>query len=85
MKYKGGEKTSHSYWSWTHGPRWTTHGTSGRRPWDGWVPGGDSSLQQGAGTTSPCSPDLEMAMAAVQRGDWEKDFDIRGFLHEGNI
>src|SRR3954463_15095886 len=32
-KHKEGRKTSHSYWSWTHGPRGTTHGTSGRRPW----------------------------------------------------
>src|ERR1041385_2486255 len=24
---------SHSYWSWTHGPRGTTHGTSGKRSW----------------------------------------------------
>src|SRR3954462_8913778 len=35
-KHKEGRRTSHSYWSWTHGPRWTTHGTSGRRPW-GWM------------------------------------------------
>ena len=33
MKHKGGEKTSHRYWSWTHGPRQTSHGTSGRHPW----------------------------------------------------
>ena len=33
MKHKIGENTSHSYWSWTHGPRWTTHGTSGKRSW----------------------------------------------------
>src|SRR3954470_4678714 len=32
-KHKGGRRTSHSYWSRTHGPRWTTHGTYGRRPW----------------------------------------------------
>src|SRR3954471_21876728 len=25
--------SSHSYWSQTYGPRGTTHGTSGRRPW----------------------------------------------------
>src|ERR1041385_576431 len=30
-----GEKTSHSYWSWTHGPRGTSHDTSGKRSW-GW-------------------------------------------------
>src|SRR3954462_5780659 len=32
-KHKEGRSTSHSYWSWTHCPRGTTHGTSGRRPW----------------------------------------------------
>ena len=53
-------------------------------PGDGGAPGGDSSFRQGAGAASPGSPDLEMAAAAaVQRGDREKDFDIRGFLREG--
>src|SRR4051812_37325955 len=33
LKQKIGEKTSHSYWSWTHGPRGTTHDTSGKNPW----------------------------------------------------
>src|SRR6187399_2503048 len=33
VKNKEGRRTSHSYWSWTHGPRETTHGSSGRRPW----------------------------------------------------
>src|SRR4051812_49380371 len=51
----------------------------------GWTHGGGSSFRQGAGAASPGSPDLEMAAAAVQRGDWEKDFYIRGFLREGNI
>src|SRR3954462_12737277 len=32
-KQKEGRRTSHSYWSWTHGPRGTTHRTSGRCPW----------------------------------------------------
>src|SRR3954463_899319 len=32
-KHKEGRGTSHSYWSRTHGPRGTTHGTYGRRPW----------------------------------------------------
>src|ERR1043165_5469999 len=32
-KHKEGRDSSHSYWSWTHGPRGTTHSTSGRRPW----------------------------------------------------
>ena len=52
---------------------------------DGGAPGGDSSFRQGAGAASPSSPDLETAAAAVQRGDQEKDFDIRDFLHGGNI
>src|ERR1041384_3929253 len=34
----------------------------------GWSPGGGSSFRQGAGAASPCSPDLETAAAAVQRG-----------------
>src|SRR3954468_18245132 len=38
-KHKKGRSTSHSYWSRTHGPRGTTHGTSGRRPWRWMVPG----------------------------------------------
>src|SRR3954467_6311617 len=32
-KHKEGRDSSHSYWSRTHGPRGTTHGTYGRRPW----------------------------------------------------
>src|SRR3954467_7024975 len=32
-KHKERRGTSHSYWSRTHGPRRTTHGTYGRRPW----------------------------------------------------
>src|SRR3954463_8078999 len=32
-KHKEGRDSSHSYWSRTHGPRGTTHGTFGRRPW----------------------------------------------------
>ena len=51
----------------------------------GWTPGGGSSFRQGAGVASPSSPDLETAGAAVQRGDSEKNFDIRDFLCEGNI
>src|ERR1041385_4702631 len=33
MKNKEGRRTSHSYCSWTHGSRWTTHGSSGKHPW----------------------------------------------------
>src|ERR1041385_1186989 len=33
MRIKEGRRTSHSYWSRTHGPRRTTHGTSGEHPW----------------------------------------------------
>ena len=51
----------------------------------GWTPRVGSSFRQGAGAASPGSPDLETAEAAVQRGDREKNFDIRGFLREGNI
>src|SRR3954469_13663518 len=51
----------------------------------GWTPGGGSSFRQGVGAASLGSPNLETAVVAVQRGDREKNFDIRGFLHEGNI
>src|ERR1041384_5753241 len=33
MKNKEGRRTSHSYWSRTHGPRKTTHKPSGEHPW----------------------------------------------------
>ena len=39
---------------------------------DGEAPGGESSLQQGAGTASPSSPDPETAAAAEQGRDREK-------------
>ena len=52
---------------------------------DGGTPGGGSSFRQGAGAASPGSPDPETAAAAVQRGDREKDFDIRDFLDGGTI
>src|SRR4051812_48019540 len=48
----------------------------------GWSPGGGSSFRQGVGAASPGSPDLETAMAAVQRRDRERKIDIRGF-HPG--
>ena len=38
---------------------------------DGGSPKGGSSFRQGAGAASPGSPDLETAMAAVQRGERE--------------
>ena len=50
----------------------TTHPGSGQG--DGEAPRGGSSLRQGAGTGSPDSPDLEMAVAAEQRRDREKGF-----------
>ena len=50
---------------------------------DGGALGGGSSFRQGAGAASPGSPDLETAAAAVQRGDREKDFNIRDFLRGG--
>ena len=34
----------------------------------GWSPGGGSSFRKGAGAASPGSPDLETAVAAIQRG-----------------
>ena len=52
---------------------------------DGWAPGGESSLRQGAGTASPGSPNLETAAAEVQRGDREKYLYIWGFLDGGVI
>ena len=50
---------------------------------DGWSLGGGSSFRQGAEAASPGSPDLETAAAVVQRGDREKNFNIRGFLRGG--
>ena len=38
---------------------------------DGGSPGGGSSFRQGAGATYPGRPDLEMAAAAVKRGERE--------------
>src|SRR3954470_14435213 len=59
LKHKIGEKTSHSYWSWTHGPRGTTHGTSGKRSW--WCRSSRRSIlpPQGAETGSSGLPILE--------------------------
>src|ERR1043165_8278037 len=76
---KGGRDSSHSYWSRTHGPRGTTHGTSGRRPWLWMVSQRGFLLPAGCRVASPGSPDLETAAAAVQRGVREKEIDIRGF------
>ena len=50
---------------------------------DGWSPGGGSSFRQGAGAASPGSPDLETAVAAVQRLVRGKEINIRGFHPEG--
>ena len=50
---------------------------------DGEVPGGESSLRQGAGTGSPGSPDLETAAVAELRGDREKGFCPEGFWSKG--
>ena len=50
---------------------------------DGGSPGGGSSFREGARAASPGSPDLETVAAVVQRGDREKDFDIRDFLIGG--
>src|SRR3954464_12220299 len=49
----------------------------------GWSPGGGSSFRQGAGAASPGSPDLETAVAAVQRRDREKGLRIRGSSPRG--
>ena len=49
----------------------------------GWYPEGGSSFRQGAEAASPGSPDLETVVAAVQRGEREKQIDIRGFLVVG--
>src|SRR4051812_33137319 len=66
-KHKEGRRTSHSYCSWTHGPRRLLTAHPGGFYGDGWSPGGGSSFRQGAGAASTGSPDLETA-AAVQRG-----------------
>src|SRR4051812_36612354 len=51
----------------------------------GWSPGGGSSSRQGAGAASPGIPDLETAVATVQRRDRERHIDIRGFHPGVNI
>ena len=59
MKHKNGRRTSHSYWSWTHGPRETTHNSAGGGVHGGGeAPDGDPPLRQGAGKSSPGAPDL---------------------------
>ena len=50
---------------------------------DGGSPGGGSSFRQGAGAASAGNPDLQTAVAAVQRGERDKLIDIRGFLVKG--
>src|SRR4051812_36497331 len=85
-KHKEGRDSSHSYWSQTHGPRGTTHGTSGRRPWLWMVSRRGFLLPVGAGADSPGNPNLETAAAAaIQRGVRESQIDIRGFHPEGYI
>src|SRR3954467_1713298 len=68
-KHKRGRDRSHSYWSRTHGPRETTHGTYGRRPWLWMVSRRGFLLPAGCRAASPGSPDLETAATAVQRGE----------------
>src|SRR3954464_16055884 len=85
VEHKEGRRTSHSYWSWTHGPMGTTHGTSGRRPWRCRASRRWFLLPAGCRGSCSYSPNLETAAVVVQRGDREKNFDIRGFLREGNI
>ena len=51
----------------------------------GWSPGGGSSFRQGVEAASPGIPDLETAVAAIQRGFRESHIDIRGFHPEGKI
>src|ERR1041384_8597928 len=65
-KHKGGRDSSHSYWSWTHGPRGTTHGTYRRRPWLWMVSRRGFSFWQGAGAAPPGSPDLDTAAAETK-------------------
>src|SRR3954470_2632016 len=83
MKHKGGEK---NHIATDHGPMvqgrlLTAHprGVHG----DGGAPRGESFLRQGAGTTSPGSPDFETAVAAEHRRDWKKGFWCRGFPDGG--
>ena len=50
---------------------------------DGGAPGGESSLRQGAGTSSLGSPDLETAAVAEQRRDNDKGLSFQGFPEKG--
>src|SRR3954462_8303028 len=73
-KHKEGRRTSHSYWSLTHGQRGLLTAHLGGIHGDGGSPGGGSSFRKGAGAASPDSPNLE-TVAAVQRGDGKRYFD----------
>ena len=50
---------------------------------DGEAPEGESSLRQGAGTTSPGSPDLETVAAAEQRRIEKYGSRLEGFRTGG--
>src|SRR3954463_15541997 len=82
-KHKEGRDSSHSYWSRTYGPRGTTHGTSGRRPWRWMVSRRGFLLRQGAGAASPGSPNLETTVVVIQRGVREYEICFQGFLLGG--
>ena len=80
--HKIGEKTSHNYWSWTHGPRGllTTHLESAHG--GGEALGDQSSLRQGVGTWSSGSPNLGVMAAVEQRGVPENGFRPESFWEE---
>src|ERR1041385_837455 len=63
MKNKEGRRTSHSYLSRTHGPKETTHGTSGKHPW--WR--GDS--RRSALPPAGCREEVCWCSRSRKRGD----------------
>src|ERR1041385_3149385 len=82
MKIKEGRRTSHSYWSRTHGPRRTTHGTSGEHPW--WRGDSRRSLLPPAGCREEvfwCSRSDRGRVRSMGTDPWSKknySRDIRG-------
>src|SRR3954469_9101229 len=63
MKNKQGRRTSHSYCSRTHGPRKTTHETSGEHPW--WRGDSRRSILPPAG----CREEVFWCSRSRKRGD----------------
>src|ERR1041385_6175463 len=82
-KHKEGRGTSHSYWSWTHGPRVTTHGTYGRRPWLWMVSRRGFLLPAGCRGSFSRQPRSRNGGGGGRGEIAENRFVFRGFRHGG--